>query len=609
MSKEPQKNGLLNLPTRAAEFIKLIIGKMRYRRKVRAEVLDELTAHFEDALRDCKSDEEKQQRAKQLIEEFGDAKLLAILMRRAKRRCRPLWRTVTARTLQAAVILIVCFILYVAWFLSGKPQISIDYLAQFNQMAQPTADDSQNAAPLYDKAIELYEHPSDSFLLYFAENYSDFSDNDYRTTDASLASRIHSLLDNPSDPNFTKNREELAIETGKRISTVLRMKPLAANPAQKQFAKTWIADRGQALDMVTSAGRKPYYWRQYQTGSDGSMFSILMPRLSPMRNIAIILRWRANLHAENADFDKAFSDIETCYRLGRHLKTNKIIIEQLVGIAIEAVATETVRDILGSHQLTASQLETLQFEVEQIIKNERFTVDFQGEKLMILDEIQRCFTRSGHLYIPRLAAVGQDYQPVSSEGSLVMETVVSPERWLGAMKVLFAHPDKDQTRKQANKLYDFFQQMADKTPAKIRAEGINIKRQIQQIIKGNTFLEIWCPAYERLIELSHRGACQVKAAIAVIAVLRYRLEKGTLPDSLEQLIRQNYLNELPIDPYADKPLIYRRTRDSFTLYSVGENFTDDGGKPGRDRKGNVQTWRDKGDAVFWPVQAQEPPKP
>jgi len=47
--------------------------------------------------------------------------------------------------------------------------------------------------------------------------------------------------------------------------------------------------------------------------------------------------------------------------------------------------------------------------------------------------------------------------------------------------------------------------------------------------------------------------------------------------------------------------VYRKTDSGFTLYSVGLNFTDDGGVPGKDSKDKPILWSEKdGDAVFWP---------
>ncbi|MCJ7791090.1 MAG: hypothetical protein MUP49_01545, partial [Dehalococcoidia bacterium] len=137
------------LPKCTAEFITLVIKKMRYRKKVREDVHAELAAHFEDELRDCKTDEEKERKAQRLIEDFGDVNLLGILLRRAKKRCRPLWRTVVARTFQTIGVLILCFISYCIYISLGKPTVSVNYVEEATRLARPVADESLNAAPIY----------------------------------------------------------------------------------------------------------------------------------------------------------------------------------------------------------------------------------------------------------------------------------------------------------------------------------------------------------------------------------------------------------------------------------------------------------------------------
>lgn len=91
-----KKQSFEHLPVCSVEFIKLVIKKMRCRKKVRRDVQAELAAHFEDELKECATDKERDEKAQQLIGDFGDVKLLGILLRRAKKRCRPLWRTVVA---------------------------------------------------------------------------------------------------------------------------------------------------------------------------------------------------------------------------------------------------------------------------------------------------------------------------------------------------------------------------------------------------------------------------------------------------------------------------------------------------------------------------------
>jgi hypothetical protein len=62
-----------------------------------------------------------------------------------------------------------------------------------------------------------------------------------------------------------------------------------------------------------------------------------------------------------------------------------------------------------------------------------------------------------------------------------------------------------------------------------------------------------------------------------LAIRRYRTAQGNWPDSLESLVPEQ-LPRVPLDPFSDKPLVYRRADDDFLLYSVGFNRFDDGGQ-------------------------------
>jgi len=54
---------------------------------------------------------------------------------------------------------------------------------------------------------------------------------------------------------------------------------------------------------------------------------------------------------------------------------------------------------------------------------------------------------------------------------------------------------------------------------------------------------------------------------------------------------------LPIDPFSNKPFVYKQTRDNFTLYSFGADFDDDGGLHSKWGIGD-----EGGDQVFWPLE-------
>jgi hypothetical protein len=52
---------------------------------------------------------------------------------------------------------------------------------------------------------------------------------------------------------------------------------------------------------------------------------------------------------------------------------------------------------------------------------------------------------------------------------------------------------------------------------------------------------------------------------------------GKLPDSLAELVPDT-LPAIPKDPFDEQPLRYRRLPQGFTVYSVGPDFTDNGGQ-------------------------------
>ncbi|MCJ7675654.1 MAG: hypothetical protein MUO33_10960, partial [Sedimentisphaerales bacterium] len=176
MADRGENNDLKNLPPSVCELIRLVMKKMRYRRKVRQNVQEELTAHFEDELKVCTTDQERRTKAHQLIAEFGDPKLLAVLLRRAKKRCRPLWRTIVARTFQTVGVLVLCLIVYSMWFMSGKPTIRVDYLAQLNQMSRPPLLDQDNAWPHYERAVSLYVQPHERISKLISRSLQEFKD-------------------------------------------------------------------------------------------------------------------------------------------------------------------------------------------------------------------------------------------------------------------------------------------------------------------------------------------------------------------------------------------------------------------------------------------------
>ncbi len=563
----------MKLPACAEEYIKLIVKKMRYRRKIRQDVQAELTAHFEDELKDCNIDEDKEQKAQQLIAEFGEEKLLAVLLRRAKKRCRPLWRTVVARTFQTIGVLMLCFILYVFWFLSGEPSISVDYLALLNQRDQPQVWDEDNAWSHYEKAVELFVEPGQSIKKVVA-----FSGGWWRPTYRSFAE-----LDEDNKRKIRKWTEQ-------------------NEPAWREFV---------------AGSEKPYCYYQWERkDQDQLLWEVIFSTLDGLKSLAKLGIWRARIAVANGEVNKALMECVTITRVGKHWQNKKgIVAEQRRGLLLGVRAWDEILFIVAAQDVSASGLTKTKEQLEDIYGDGFPLLDIEQERPYFLDMVQQFFTQGGP---------GGGHVLPGKARNLLFELVdhmtekaqsIVGGRW--PAEVVFTaycliHVGRDETVAKFDEIYHEMSGLVKMTPYERHVKGIEVEGDeiYLQLRKQKRFFLLGWAMPTQVLHFSdwvYCGKSQYEALLTVLALQRWRLDKGAYPDRLEELVKGSYLKELPTDPYSDKPLVYKKTDDDFALYSVGENFKDDAGEVVRyPRTGEIARWGFQffGDAVFWPV-----PKP
>ncbi len=68
----------------------------------------------------------------------------------------------------------------------------------------------------------------------------------------------------------------------------------------------------------------------------------------------------------------------------------------------------------------------------------------------------------------------------------------------------------------------------------------------------------------------------IRCSVLAIAVERYQRRQDRLPAALDDLCPA-YIDALPLDPYSGKELLFTNDGQSYVVYSVGANRTDDGG--------------------------------
>ena len=112
-------------------------------------------------------------------------------------------------------------------------------------------------------------------------------------------------------------------------------------------------------------------------------------------------------------------------------------------------------------------------------------------------------------------------------------------------------------------------EICSKPPARLKLEGIDTEVQISRIVNNNTFLKMFIPSLSHLNILPWRNKIDAESTTLIIALIRYKQDTGAFPESLDKLVEKGYIKQVPVDPFSDKPITYRKTDNSFLLYSWG----------------------------------------
>ena len=353
---------------------------------------------------------------------------------------------------------------------------------------------------------------------------------------------------------------------------------------QQAAMKKWLQQNSPAFDEFKKGAAKPHCWFKYE---GGSRWEITPAHLLNARRLADAFCRRARVKAARGQFKDAFSDLGMCYRYGMHWSGARAVFEQLAGITIIALSNSAALQILDNTNAPVEQLKEFQQQLEKLSAEYPHTIDFTIERVIMYDRAQGLFTdySSG---LPRISQAQLDKMKSMLKLS---------EQQMQDLKQV----DGPNTLKVADKVYDYLGEAAGKTPWQLRKEKQNLKETTHQMTKDNPLVPIFLPAADRVTELSWRSKAATDALITTLAILRYKTDKGKLPDKLDQLVSKAYLKQLPMDPYSDKPLVYKKTCDNFTLYSLGVDFDDDSGA-----RSNWGEGQKGGDRTFWPVEWPSP---
>ena len=92
-----------------------------------------------------------------------------------------------------------------------------------------------------------------------------------------------------------------------------------------------------------------------------------------------------------------------------------------------------------------------------------------------------------------------------------------------------------------------------------------------------------------------RRTAKLQCAGTALAVERYRLARGRLPGTLQELV-PDFLESVAQDPFDGQQLRYRRRDSGYVIYSIGQDLTDNQGE--EKRTGKARSKQKEWDVTF-----------
>lgn len=359
---------------------------------------------------------------------------------------------------------------------------------------------------------------------------------------------------------------------------------LAETPArdwtaeQRKDAAAWVKRNAKALKTFEAAAAKDGCFFDLKS-DDGSVMSVTLPMLRPIRDLARIVEVRGRLRLADGDIEHAADDAITLYRVARHMEAQPYLISCLVGIAIRGQANGLLLDLPAAEGKDVDYASIARRVEEAAGSVADLRRQILAEKVMAWDSVQRLLIDDDgdgryDRIDPRLVEASENGQ-----------------------KGAFDKPETfDEIIAKINEYYD----VTEKAAAKDYPQGFADAGKLEEKLAAEkgTALATFAFSPCRAFTLRTRATTGSRAAVLVLRLHAYRAKEGKWPAELKELLREK-AGALGTDPFSAMPFIYRLDKDQPRLYSVSENRKDDGGEVFRDDQGKIN-WGQTGDYVFWP---------
>jgi hypothetical protein len=283
------------------------------------------------------------------------------------------------------------------------------------------------------------------------------------------------------------------------------------------------------------------------------------------RTVFNLLRYDVLNESQKGNAKQALSSGKAILNAARSLDDEPLIISQLIRMAGVAVAGDAIERALALGEPPDKELAGLQALLEKEEAHPTLIVALRGERAML------------HLMYRGVADGSIDATELFAGGPRSrMDLGARFMGWQGPSMARREHP---RMLKLMSKVID----SARLPPHEQAAAEKKLDAEMRSLRENGAILtSMLVPAVYKVSEAGRRKLALVRCLKVVVALERYRKEKGLWPAKLEELAPK-LLSAVPLDPHDGKPLRYRVGGGGAVVYSVGPDGADNGGNIDRER--------------------------
>jgi hypothetical protein len=340
------------------------------------------------------------------------------------------------------------------------------------------------------------------------------------------------------------------------------------------------------LELISQAVLRPKFYSPLVKTGDAFSSCLDTDFKLPLRDVARQYLVRAMLRLDEKQYDRAWQDLMSCYRLGRLVAQGPLVIDVLFGTAFQGMAAEGIWTFAGSVELSALQSHKCLSDLQQLpLPPDTDRIWRLGERIFEVGYIYD-LSKGDRDFLKYFGILKHD-----SSREALRNLATDPHMdWDEVLRLLNAALSKYLTvlgeekyvvkREKAQKLDADIAEECRKAlePAALEkalsphASPKDKARHFVAILSNSGIANAaWT------IPPPYRSQAFARLSQLSLALSVYHAENHSYPATLADLVTK-YISEVPNDPFSSENFRYTVKDGGYLLYSVGMNAKDDGGK-------------------------------